>query len=698
MARKKTQRDAFEVRLSDTQRAELEEFLAREIDYAMMSRMAVVGDDGLLDDAHLKYLGGDGTLTKDTPWPGAANLGSPIVTEHVDAMRARIMATIFTDPIWIVEGFGKAADRAWLVEEFHQWKADQTKLQPAIGRAVHNSLIEGTGVLEVSDRVVMRKGLKQIKAKVKTDPATGHLLLGPNGQAQPDPHPATGKFQDEDDPQKPSLNMVVEDLVRATDGPTYRVNSLKDFYMLPGSATEREDIWGYAKRVYRRLADLKSREQDGYYTNVEALGGAASSERMTGTGGVSDIQSLARQGQDIAPQDSDTTAEKEIWELTLLLDLDDDGYEEWYVITWSQLYRTILRVQYQNYDTPTYIILTPFPRPNSVYGFSYAKDKLGSLYDEHVALRNMFMDRSILKTNAPLMQTEGGLWNPALKPWGPGRVINVRDMNELKQFDLPDVPQSVPLMMKEVLSSAERISGMNDTTTGQTSGGNTTATEVKLVTQQSWIRIDEVVKNLQQAFEDLFQVLNTIWVAKLREAPEPWPGDILVGMQQRAIDMSKLSMITADVLDGPFRGKPRGSVESSDLSQMRADFVQLMTALTQLGQSVPVVKQRLNDPNVIRSIFTQMARVYRWPDRANLVGGFTGVGAPPVPMPPKPQDPPKININIKADAASDPLAQEIMAATATKEGVAGTGHGMMPPTPPSGTPGVANVASPNPTR
>ena len=692
MARKKTSRDPFEVRLSETQRAELEDFLTREIDYAIMARMSVVGDDGLLDDAHLKYLGGDGTLTKDTPWPGAANLGSPIVTEHVDAMRARIMATVFTDPLWIVEGFGKAAERAWQVEEFHQWKADQTKLQPAIGRAVHNSLIEGTGILEVSDRVVMRKGLKQIKSKVKTDPATGHLLLGANGQAQADPHPDTGKFQEEDDPQKPSLNMVVEDLVRATDGPTYRVNSLKDFYMLPGSATEREDIWGYAKRLFRRLADLKSREKDGYYQNVDALGGPASSERMSGTGGVSDISALARQGQDIAPQDSETTAEKEIWELTLLLDLDDDGYEEWYVITWSQLYRTILRVQYQNYDTPTYIILTPFPRPNSVYGFSYAKDKLGTLYDEHASLRNMFMDRCNLKGNQPLMQTDGGLWNPALKPWGPGRVINVRDMNELKEFTVSDVPQSVPLMMKEVLSSAERISGMNDTTTGQTSGGNTTATEVKLVTQQSWIRIDEVVKNLQQAFEDLFQVLNTIWVAKLRETPEPWPGDMIVSMQQRAINMPP--MITADVLDGPFRGKPRGSVEGSDLSQMRVDFVQFLTALNQFGQTVPAVKQLLNNPTVVRSIMTQAARVYRWPDRANLLGGFSGASTPPMPMPPKPQDPPKININIKADAASDPLAQEIMAATATKEGVAGTGQGMMPPTPPVSTPGISNATSP----
>jgi hypothetical protein len=156
---RKTQRSPFEVRLSQEKKDELITFLSREIDYAMMARMSIVGDDGWLDDAHLKYEGGDPNLTINTPWPGASNLGSWIVTEAVDAMRARIMATVFTDPIWIVEGFGQAADRAPVVEEFHQWKADQTKLPQYVGRAVHNSLIEGTGVLEVSDASVMRKVL-----------------------------------------------------------------------------------------------------------------------------------------------------------------------------------------------------------------------------------------------------------------------------------------------------------------------------------------------------------------------------------------------------------------------------------------------------------------------------------------------------------------------------------------------------------
>lgn len=682
MAKAKSQRDPFEISISEAKRDELTQFLAREIDYAMTARMAIVGDDGMLDDAHLKYQGGDPTLTTDTPWPGAANLGSPVVTEKVDAMRARIMATIFTDPIWIVEGFGKAAERATIVEEFQQWKADQTKLSQFVGRAVHNALIEGTGVLEVSDRVVMRGTLGSINAKLQQDPQTGLTAIDPATGGPLYVRDAKGRYV-EAQPGEPYARMVAKNIVRASSGPSYRVCSLKDFYILPGHASERDDIWGYAKRVYRRLAELQQRERDGYYKNIDQLGGPASSERLLGTGGVGDAQELARDGQDIAPQQDAITAEKELWELTLLMDLDDDGIEEWVIITFSQLHRQILRVQYENYDTPSYILLVPFPRPTSIYGFSYAKDKLGSLYDEHAALRNMFADRMQLKTNAPLIQVEGSPWNPAERPFGPGEVLPVRDLSELKQLEVADVPQSVIYAIKEVLSAAERLSGMNDTTTGQTSSPNTTLGDVKLSTQQSWIRIDEVVKNMQQGIEDLFNILLLIWKNKLRDDPEPWPGDLIESMQGRAIDIG--TEVTAEILDGPFRGKPRGSVEASEFSQMRADLVQMLTSLTQLSQQIPAIKAGLNNPATVRGLMSEIIRLYRFQNRNAVLSGFTGQLPPP---PPEPQKKPDIKLSIQADASTDPAANQILQRAAQQDGL------MPPPAQPPMPQGAPSAAAP----
>jgi hypothetical protein len=56
--------------------------------------------------------------------------------------------------------------------------------------------------------------------------------------------------------------------------------------------------------------------------------------------------------------------------------------------------------------------------------------------------------------------------------------------------------------------------------------------------------------------------------------------------------------------------------------------------MNQLAQTVPAVAQHLNQPNVVRSIISQLARIYRWPDRANLVSTFTGEMMPPPGMMP----------------------------------------------------------------
>lgn len=627
--RKKTDRDPFEVKLSEEKQKELVSFLVREIEYAEMARNNIVGDDERIDQAHLMYEGGDGSLTKNTPWKGAANLGSFIVTEKVASMRARIVATLMSDPVWVAEGFGEAASRAPAVEEFMQWKAEQTKLQSFLGRATHNSLIEGTGVLEVSDRVVHRRGLRTINALLQRDEASGGVMLDDSGHEIP-VKLKSGRYVDAE-AGEPSLKMVVSDIVRATAGPSYRVLTLKNFFILPGHASERSDIWGYAKKFYRRLPELQVSEKEGYYQNVADLG--TSGDRDEAGGAASEFPADTRAGGYATPPQADATADKEIWEVTFLADLDDDGYEEWYVVTLSRIKQVLLRVQYQDYDTPHYILFTPFPRPNSVYGYSYAYDMLGSLYDEHSALRNMFADRSALATSAPFLQVEGSPWNPGQKPFGPRQVITVRDLNEIKQLDVKDVPNSIMSALNMVLSAAERISGQNDISTGHLAQQDRTLGEVKLTTEQSWIRIDEVVKNFQEGMEDLFDLLLIIWRNKLEQEPEALPGEIAASMTERGIQIDDKT-ITADVLAGTFRGKPHGSVDGSDYSKMRVDFAQMLTALTQLSQTVPALQAHLNQAPVVRSIVSQLARMYRWPDRANLVGTFTG--EPPPPPPPSP--------------------------------------------------------------
>lgn len=606
----KTSRDPFEVKIPKEQEEELTLRLIREVQYAEQARYQIVGENDDIDRWHEMYEGGNASLVKNDPWPGAANLTSPLVTEKVDALRSRIVSTIFTDPIWIVEGFGDAAQRAPFVESYMQWKAESERLQQIMGRGVHNSLIEGTGVIEVCDRVVMRKQRQRKRVRIMTDPQ-GQVLLDPTGNIQV-MRDDKGKLVDAKS-QEPSALITVDLPTRSTGGPSYRVLSLRNFFLLPGHASERSDLWGYAKRFYRRRKDLERAEKDGYYRNIDQLTMAGDREQTN--------QEL-RAGQDVAPQ-YDKTAEKEIWEVTFLDDLDDDGYEEWYVATFSARHGTLLRLQYQDYNTPHYILLVPFPRPDSVYGYSFAWHKLGTLYEEHTAIRNMIMDRSNLVTNAPFLVVTGSLWNPSRHPFGPRQRIPVRSLEEIKQLEIRDVPGSLIQREQSVLGLAERVSGMNDVALGVNPQQDRTFSEVRMVAQQSFIRIDEVVRNLQEGLEDLFSVRLMIYKYKLEDDPEPMPDDILRMMEERGYGMEG-ELITSDLLDGDFRGKPHGSVENADLDRMRADFVSLMTAITQLVQAVPPLGLHFSQPNVVRSFLLQMGRTYRWFDMKGLLGGLEG--------------------------------------------------------------------------
>jgi hypothetical protein len=191
--------------------------------------------------------------------------------------------------------------------------------------------------------------------------------------------------------------------------------------------------------------------------------------------------------------------------------------------------------------------------------------------------------------------------------------------------------------MAMVLQFAERISGQNDTSTGVMASANRTLGEVDLTTKQSWIRIDEVIKNCQEPMEELFSILLATYTAALEDTPEEPPDSLLQMMNERGIALPS-GAITADMLYGTFRGKPKNSVEDADLNQMQGSLTQMLMMLGQLAATNPPLAMHMQSPVVMKSILTQIARAYRWPDQQNLVASFTGM--PPMPPPGLPGAPP----------------------------------------------------------
>ena len=466
-------------------RDQLAAWLCDELDLAQAATRRTVGQDEDLDYWHTLYEQGRTRTEHAGPWPDAADLTSYLGTQYVDAMTARASRVIFTEPICTVEGWGASAERAPIVEEFHQWKAEEERLQEYCAKAFRLSFIEGKGVLEISEGSQRRKRKVEGRYKVITepDPITGEpipvfdlkgkpqLLLGETNE----PVPA-----DRDD--EPFAEAIVTQFERTRTGPQLRVIPSKSFFILPGHAKDRADIWGYAKVFYKRVPELVERAEQGVYDadTVDDIG--EESERETTSDEV-------RQGMIVAPQEG-PTAEKHLGEFSFLRDLDDDGIEEWYLATVSITKRKLLRLKLDDLGLPRFLIFRPLPREDSVEGYSLIGHKLLTLIEEHTALRNKRADRLDMALNPPLQLRDGAMWDPASEPWGSRAVIPVAQLNgDVAAFQMPDEPPSAREMESQLISAAQRTVGLNDIAFGVQPQFDRTLGETRMMAAYSEVRI-----------------------------------------------------------------------------------------------------------------------------------------------------------------------------------------------------------------
>lgn len=599
-------KDPFAVDLTDEQRGELGRWLAREVESAVDARTAVMDRGGLVDYAHHLYEQGRRSQG-DRRWPGAADLPSYLPTEKVDALRSRVMKTIFAEPFSVVEGWGPDAEKAPLVEAFHEWKRHEERLRRYLYKGIHTALVEGTGVLEVLEQSEIRMQRKVDQYAAQTAP-DGSALLDEQNRPAPVLN-EQGVPQAATDPNVPTVQAATATYTRVRTGPAYRVVSLRDFVFLPGHATDRADVFGMFKRTWLSVDAIKEAIQFGDYDTdaLKAIGESSDRDELT--------LSLQQRGETVAPQ-LEGTAEKELWSGLLLYDCDGDGIREWYVCTVHLPTRTLLRIRHDDLHLPRFIALTPFPRTDSPYGYSFVLDKLGTTAEEHTAIRNMTADRSNLATQPPLKRMQGALYDPDEQPWGTGAVIDVRDKDEITAFEVPDVPASALQREGMILQAAERLTGVNDTAVGVQAQERRTATEVQNVAIAGAVRTEEIVENIQEDLEQLDLIRNQLWIRALAAQPDgvPAPNSVVQSLEIKQLELPN-GKFTADMLRGNLRFKPHGSVATADTEKMRGDFNGALTSLAGLAKINPLAAGMLQDPEVIKSIVEQILRLYNMPDK-----------------------------------------------------------------------------------
>lgn len=621
-------RDAFELKLTEEQSKALALFLCDELQMGLDARS---GTDRDTEYWWMLYEQARTRTGRNAPWPDAADLTSYLGAEKVDALHARIMRTVFgADPIWTVEGWGDAADKAPFVEEFHQWKAEEDRLAGVVDKLVLCALVEPRGLLEVYEGTEMRVTRKRVMAKVVTDPATGALLYDEEMNLQCEMGP-DGKYV-EPGPQDIAEEKVVDERARVRTGPVERVIPYRDSVILPCQARDKEEIWAYGKRVVRRYADLERKAKAGMY-DLEAV------ERMTETGDQEASLALQRAGGSVAPQENKATAEKELWELLVLLDINaffkaktlkpirgaKDAYDgaRWYLTTLHLPSQQMLRVQHDDMEQSRFVPMILFPRPDRcTEGFSFVGHKLITTIEEHTAVRNMRADRSAMAVQAPIKRLQGALWDPIDQPWGPKAVIDVRDMKELDVMTVPDVTAPLVQWEQSIERTAERLAGVNDIASGQVSQESRTLGEVNMATEQSFVRMDLIVRRCQEAMEDLATIRHAILkrAAAERQGFEA-PAAMVANLEGRGASIDAYmpdGKVTAELLEGAFRFKPNGSVDTADPSKRMALFVQWIQMLPTLMQAFPL--PTMNPLQMNRAIWREACRVFKIENTQAFIG------------------------------------------------------------------------------
>jgi hypothetical protein len=513
----------------------------------------------------------------------------------------------------------------------------------------------------------MRRQLQQKRVKLKL--LDGVPVMGEDNKPELE-QDETGAFV-EAQGEDPSADVDVDSVEPVRIGPDYDVIPYLDFLTLPGHARDRKQVWGYAKRFWRRVPELVARVKLGMYDKaaVEAIG--TDNERQT----LSDEAPNTL----IVPVQDGPTAQKELYELQFLADCDGKG-ERWYRATVSKDRYQLLRLKLDD-RTKRYVQFIPFPKPGTAgRGYSLITNKMITVIEEDTAIRNLRADRAAFKASQPVLRQSNALWDPFEQPIGPGRVLDVRDKNEITMLQgIEDVPNSVMLWKADVRTDGDRLMGLNDTALGQDTTDAKTLGEVQLRAGYSEVRQNVVLKRLSEPMEEIFQVRHIIWMRALRKRDKLPPSRaLMIGKMADGIEIAGLGSdgaVTAELLEGVFWGKPKGSVETSDLNKIRMDTVGLLQALPAVMQINPQVAMLFQTIPAAKSLVKQILRVFRWQDVQSIIGPEAGGVF----------DQMEAQAQMQA-AMTDPRMQAMQALIGAPDGVAPGGAPSGAPDPTAGAP------------
>lgn len=417
----------------------------------------------LVDKLQKCYENFEGTSTpKSYPWKDCSNVFIPITAISVEALHARLIASILgSKPIFLVkERRAMDLDKKDRVEGFLDYMAtDQVNLFDTLDNWLLLGLIQGTGVLKCIWNDDKRKIYRL----------------------------------DENDDMQPAFEKL--------NKPKFFPIDLNDF-IIPSKSKDIQSAPFVAHRLRYRFQDLLEKEKQNIYYNVNKLKSQDDETESADYNKYKDSQVGINEQRYSNKKDGYLY----IYEVYKKYDFDKDGYDEECIFTVSYKERKIIRAIINPYISQKrpFISFQTLRRPNNFYGIGIP-ESIGGLQEQLNTLYNQRND-SVSMVVAKIFKANKGTIDPTQKEIYPGAIIDVDSMDDLQPLITGDVAVSAYQEEPIVKDYIEKRTGVTDFALGQQKKmgtGRGTATGTLALIQEGNTRFDLIIKRVNQAMNEL---------------------------------------------------------------------------------------------------------------------------------------------------------------------------------------------------
>jgi hypothetical protein len=319
-----------------------------------------------------------------------------------------------------------------------------------------------------------------------------------------------------DDQGRPDITLAFEDvLVHA--GPCLKMIPWEDSVLLPPTARDPDDCYGFGERLMIRGSELAAGARSGKYikAEVEAILG-----RHTDAEPLNRWDRMAHQGITPEPAGSHMAWQDPLYkqflcyELCWQMDADGDGQMEWVIVTLHWDSKRVLRCQYSPYEhgRPYYVPFGYFLRPRELWAMSVA-EKIAGIQDAATAVMNQLIDHGDLVLNLHGNWFYDGTadFNPARHIAAMGQPIKVGSVDGVKLIDVGPIPQEHYNLYQLLKDMADLVTASSNPSLGKTTDTQKTLGEIQIVAGSSNLIFEEHAARVSRCWAKVWDLVR--WMA-----------------------------------------------------------------------------------------------------------------------------------------------------------------------------------------